>query len=658
MIKLSIILPIYNVEKYIYKCITNLVNQATPECELIIVDDGTKDFSIEIAKGLIPHYINHTIIHKKNGGLSDARNYGIRAAHGEYLVFVDPDDYVSDDYIDTIIKTISKRPDFVIFGYNVIRYNDRSEIKKIKLKNGKFSTETIGTENISALGYAWNKIYKTSIIRENALEYEVGTSYIEDILFNAEYIKYAEKISVIDAVIYNYVQYDFGTLGKNIYANMLELDLRANKALYVIVKKMVNDENLLEKIYNTNLICRLLYSINIIIDDRKSKPILRQYSDYLSAHSFKPLLLKDKIQYVLLKNRRYGAYKIMRKIGKIKIKNIIPFEAKFCIKAKFGKASNSYSKEEKKIFIFLSANYGNLGDVLITEAQEKFLKNAFPDYKVYKINADQVHNELNGILRNKNKNDIYTIIGGGNFGNKYEQLEYIRKYIIKRLKRSKIIAFPQTLTTAGNRDVQYLKKSSKTYDRKNILLLCRDRKTYETISSTYGKLKIGLFPDIVLSLNKYQAMPYNKNIVFCLRDDNEKIAHGNVKISDYRNYKITYKDTQISRDHLTDKEVREEIKNLTEKFKNADLVVTDRLHGMILARIVGRPFIAFDNYNKKISRVYNEWLTKEDGIIVHNMSEVSEKLIAKTINNYKYTPYSNHHFNELENIMKNFIGHE
>ena len=125
MIKISVIVPVYNTEKYLPKCLDSLVNQTLKDIEIIIVNDGSPDNSQKIIDDYVKKYKNIKAFEKKNGGLSDARNYGIKKASGEYIAFLDSDDYVTVDMYEKMYKkAISQHFDMVVCDLNYV-YNDK-----------------------------------------------------------------------------------------------------------------------------------------------------------------------------------------------------------------------------------------------------------------------------------------------------------------------------------------------------------------------------------------------------------------------------------------------------------------------------------------------------------------------------------------------------
>ncbi len=206
--KVSVIVPIYNVEQYINRALDSLVNQTLKELEVILVDDGSIDNSGKIADEYAEKYINFSVIHKKNGGLSDARNVGMKNASAPYIGFIDPDDYIESDMFERLFcsaNTIDS--DLVICGY-LEEYSDNSTHERRIDFNSDSSAVSLIEEfikgNVGA--YAWNKLYKTSIIESEGLQFPKGIQVVEDTIFFSEYLKYIKNYYVVDDLLYHYIR--------------------------------------------------------------------------------------------------------------------------------------------------------------------------------------------------------------------------------------------------------------------------------------------------------------------------------------------------------------------------------------------------------------------------------------------------------------------
>ena len=200
MTKVSVIVPVYNVEDYLEKCLNSLVNQTLKEIEIIVVNDGTPDNSQEIIDKYAKKYKNIKAYIKENGGLSDARNYGIKKAKGEYIAFVDSDDYVTKDMYEKMYqKAKSGNFDIVVCNsINVYENNNQIEIKS----NLNYADNPIQNYLISA-PMACTRIYKKELF--DNIEFKKGI-YYEDLELTPKLVKYTNKIDFLDEGLYYYYQ--------------------------------------------------------------------------------------------------------------------------------------------------------------------------------------------------------------------------------------------------------------------------------------------------------------------------------------------------------------------------------------------------------------------------------------------------------------------
>lgn len=212
MPKLSIIVPIYNVEKYLPRCIESILNQTFREFELILINDCSTDNCKEIFEKYKKIDSRIIVVNKKNGGVSSARNFGIDISRGEYIGFVDPDDFIDANMYEILFNTAnSYNSDMVICDYYKVSEYDIKKYEEIQLNNKGIIVENINNidaiERILTVGekfiFAWNKIYKRRLF-EN-LRYNEGMIYEDEFL--AHRILYrCNKVSIINSSLYYYVQ--------------------------------------------------------------------------------------------------------------------------------------------------------------------------------------------------------------------------------------------------------------------------------------------------------------------------------------------------------------------------------------------------------------------------------------------------------------------
>ena len=200
MTKVSVIVPVYNVEKYLEKCLDSLANQTLKDIEIIVVNDGSPDNSQKIIDKYTKKYKNIKSYIKENGGLSDARNYGLKKATGDYIAFVDSDDYVSTDmYKKMYEKAISGNFDMVVCDINYV-YENTEEIKRA-YSNLKTDTTNIKKAMINIYPAAWNKIFKKKLFK-TGIEFKKGV-WFEDVEFMYRMLPHVKTIGVINEP-YNY----------------------------------------------------------------------------------------------------------------------------------------------------------------------------------------------------------------------------------------------------------------------------------------------------------------------------------------------------------------------------------------------------------------------------------------------------------------------
>ncbi len=203
MPKVSVIVPVYNVEKYIVKCLESLLNQTLEDIEIIVVNDGSPDNSQEIIDKYVLEYKDKIKSYiKPNGGLSDARNYGIERATGEYIGFVDGDDFVDIRMFETMYNEAhKKKADIVVCNLNYVYDYD------IVPTSSNVEEETTNIKEVMLNIYptAWNKIYKRTFINKHKLRFKKNVWY-EDVEFIYRVLPYVNKISCVKNCFYQYVQ--------------------------------------------------------------------------------------------------------------------------------------------------------------------------------------------------------------------------------------------------------------------------------------------------------------------------------------------------------------------------------------------------------------------------------------------------------------------
>ncbi|MDY2700413.1 MAG: glycosyltransferase family 2 protein [Suilimivivens sp.] len=207
----SIIVPVYNGEKCIERCLRSIQNQSYKNIEVIVVNDGSTDHTEKIIKKYASSDSRFHYIKKRNSGVSDSRNIGMQAAQGEYFQFVDGDDWLVKTATEEFVKTaLTYECDMVISDY--YRVCGRRIYEKGHIEGGPVITRTKYAECMMEApanfyyGVLWNKFFKADIIRTFCLSCSTELDWCEDFQFNLEYLQYVGKVGIVDKPLYYYVK--------------------------------------------------------------------------------------------------------------------------------------------------------------------------------------------------------------------------------------------------------------------------------------------------------------------------------------------------------------------------------------------------------------------------------------------------------------------
>lgn len=256
--KISIIVPVYNVEQYLERCLDSLINQTLDDIEIICINDGSTDNSLQILENFKQKDNRIKIITQENAGLSQTRNNGIKIATGEYIGFVDSDDWVSLDFYENLYNAATKyNCDFAT-----------TNITKVKGERHKkfltFSNVQIASDYLDKLvlfkcpdfNYVWNKIYKTSELKKYNLEFMKGLAF-EDIVFSPQALYYLKKGVTVPNSQYYYFNRKGSIMRSNKYMKDYEIACSMCKS-FLLDKNIPLDEVMTAqkryKIFNTTLV--------------------------------------------------------------------------------------------------------------------------------------------------------------------------------------------------------------------------------------------------------------------------------------------------------------------------------------------------------------------------------------------------------------------
>lgn len=293
MVKVSCIIPVFNNANFIEKTINSLVNQTYSDIEIILVNDGSTDNSVEIIENIRKKDSRITLINQLNQGVSIARNNGISKATGEYIIFVDADDYVDKGMIECLTQQmIDFDLDVIECGYYIV--GESNEKRKIEFDLEVVDDKFLIIENLfkyhNSSPYVWGKLYKTSIVKK--VMFDTSISYSEDLLFNVSYYLLSNKKASVSNAFYNYVLNPSSALNQKFNKKKLSA-LDAQKLIIYLLNENSMENLIKYPVYFQLLLC------------------LRYYIEIYSSNDIK------------MKEKLYSMYKDLFEKLKPELKNIV-----------------------------------------------------------------------------------------------------------------------------------------------------------------------------------------------------------------------------------------------------------------------------------------------------------------------------------------------
>lgn len=625
---ISIVVPIYHVEKYLNRCVESILKQTYSNLEIILVDDGSDDMCPKMCDEFAKIDSRIQVIHQENGGLSAARNAGIDVAKGKCIAFVDSDDCISEHYIEFLYRALEEtKADiaqcvFAEFDEDSAPTFARNyTIPKIWNKMKALRSQMVsGTNIISTV--AWNKLYRSSLFID--IRYAPGKLH-EDEFTTYRIFDKAASVAYIDIPLYGYFQNQTGithSLPKSAHIDGIEAKLERYMyykgkeyydllllaatdffdALLAMARRMdqaVDQERYGERLQIYLTMAKAVLSLSdlnrldrsILGKANTPKQMIRYFNAYLFGGKISKFLQIAKLKRMILIKRMMRRYRNE-------------------VRSLFVNYNPS-----KTVFILGAVEYENLGDQAIVMAQKEFIHSCLPDYDIIEIREDlfgHVRDELRSLIKPES---ILTIPGGGNMGDVWFRDEERRRCVIEDYPDNRIVVFPQTIDYSDTeKGKKYLEESIKLYNSHQNLIICaREQVSFERMIMYYPKCRVILTPDIVLSFQP-KLCQARENVLICLRSDKEKktspLLLDEIRIAaNTAGFQYRYTDT-IAASCVFRKDRDETVRDKLNEFASSKLVITDRLHGMIFAAITGTPCLALPNGNHKVKGVYDLWLSK------------------------------------------------
>jgi glycosyltransferase involved in cell wall biosynthesis len=298
MMKISVIVPVYNVENYLSRCVESIIKQTCTNLEIILVDDGSTDASGKMCDEYAQRDNRITVIHKKNGGLSDARNAGLDIATGEYIGFVDSDDFIALNFYEILYNTLVENDsDLVYCKYqkfeNEANIKETENYKVFQYDNIEFLNNFYDDTTYKIV--VWNKLYKRNIW-EN-LRFPFGKIH-EDVFVVHEVFYIANKISFVTSPSYYYFQREDSIMGSQ-DENMIWRRI-INKLEAFDERINFSKTKQLESLYKKTIDARNAWLLNFMFEQRDNQSITEKISNEIgcSCHTFST---KHKIRFLVTK---------------------------------------------------------------------------------------------------------------------------------------------------------------------------------------------------------------------------------------------------------------------------------------------------------------------------------------------------------------------
>ena len=312
MSKVSVIVPVYNVEKYIDKCLNSLVNQTLQDIEIIVVNDGSPDNSQKIIDRYVRDYPDKVKSYiKENGGQGSARNFGVGLSSSDFISFVDSDDYIENDMIEKMYNVITRtKCDIVVCGSNVV--DDNYNIVSQTFPNNRVFSNKIEKYLFSDV-CVWNKMIRKSIVLNSNLEFRNKVWY-EDLDYTYKLLNLSDNIEFIDENLYNYLLRDNSTMNNNNINRNLEIFLALDEMIsysksknnfnkfYQEIEFLAIDHIFISSVVRV-LCTSAKLSTRVKIANKLIKYVKNNFPSYNKNIYKKKLSTSRKIVYYLIKNK-------------------------------------------------------------------------------------------------------------------------------------------------------------------------------------------------------------------------------------------------------------------------------------------------------------------------------------------------------------------
>lgn len=621
----SVVVPVFNVKDYLLRCLSSISDQTYPNIEVVVVDDGSTDGSGALCDEWARACANAKVIHTVNSGLSAARNCGLGYAAGDYVVFLDSDDALGKQHVENLVAAISNTPNpdsaIAVTGFTPCPANSPLEVSSHRVRSyGLDASEAIcksTTPGAEFAAHAWGKLYPRSLF--HLLQYPVGR-YYEDQFVTYKVFLEAEHIVYEDANDYLYTidRTDSISMSSRIkeldYLDAIRETLRCVEIECPTVVPTVRKRYLESLISGVETAC--LYGS------------MEKYAELFEEARSVSAWVVDSADLDPSSLARYRclAFGTEGYRGLFAAKDFVRRLSPASLKLRVAK-HKAWRRESSRIteyyaelrrragdrcaFLLMTPRYRNYGDHLIAYSERMLLISAGVD-EVIEIpyeDCQTLRNSFRAVVR---PGDTVFFTGGGYLGDLWPGLEGTAEIILESLgSGNRACFFPESLfySNAGNECFEVSVKAAKA----SVTVSAREETSFKRLSRSLDSASVRLFPDVGLFVRRSDLLMATPDRVagralVCLRRDKENLQGTGfgVELTAALNscgFTISAIDTHDPVGEIEDFDRQRELGAIARRFGEASLVVTNRLHGMVLAMIMGTPCIALDNISGKVSGV-------------------------------------------------------
>lgn len=299
--RVSIIVPIYNTEKYLERCLRSIIKQTYSNIEIILVDDGSNDSSLDICRKYQDIDERVIVISGKNQGVSHARNQGMMHANGEFVYFIDSDDYLMSSAVETMVSSAEKHPNqLLVAGYQEVNGSNYDNRTWGNCIINNVEANQLVLEESGVGGYLWNKLFRKSIIDNNNIQFDQKILVWEDALFVLKYLQNCDGMYLIDDIVYAYCRRFGSAVEYSVYSDKLLTQLTAINNIANIIDSSTAAYSVLQR---RRVRCCLGLIRSIAISEGKTQKLGCVMDELRSLHSLKGihLSLTDCISLLMVK---------------------------------------------------------------------------------------------------------------------------------------------------------------------------------------------------------------------------------------------------------------------------------------------------------------------------------------------------------------------